>query len=372
MTTSITFENADISDAIKKAGRVAPNKSGIAFDKAAGMVLEIHPGGEPACLVRTCDLDVFFTEAVSCVASSGDPVRWRLPSQPLLAVVGTLPIGTGKTVTLTQDGNRIAISSGRLKANLVLMLIDSYPDWDMFDSSALSTITGLGGKLSLVEWAASSHNDPPLCGVHLDGTSAIATDRYKMARVPCKIDLAKPITIPAGIMSGLLHSMGDTAIGVNGHQFLLAPSDFTQIATVIYAVDYPNVSRVMITEHEETVEVGKAVILDKLNRANQFAGNERAPMLKIFFGKSEIAPLMVNSEVGLIGDVIEVDGQISHPRVEIKLSPKNIIDAINRAPGDRIKISYNPLEPNKPLYIWDGSGYESWVPPRRDNTPNQE
>lgn len=372
MTTSITCENAAIAEAVKKAARVAPNKSGMAFDKAAGIVLEVNPGSQSSLLVRACNLDVYYTESVSSITCTGEPTRWRLPTQPLLAVLGTLPIGTGKTVTLTQDGNRISISSGRLKASLVLMLIDSYPDWDMFDSSELSTVTGLGSKLSAVEWAASAHNDPPLCGVHLDGTSAIATDRFSLARVPCKLDLPKPITIPAGILSGLLFTMGDTAVGINGHQLLLAPSDFMQVITVIYDIDYPPVGRVMITEYEQTVEVSKGALLDKLNRANQFAGNDRAPMLKVYFGKGEIAPLMVNPEVGLIGDVIEVDGQIPHPRVELKFTPKNIISAVNRAPGDRIKLGYNPTEANKPLYVSDGTGYESWVPLRRDNAPNQE
>lgn len=372
--TSVTFETATIADAIRRAARIAPGKAGIAFDKASGLYFEISPDENVKCLIRATNLEAFHTEAIATVAADGDQTCWRLPSQLLAAVVGSLPPKSGSQVTFLQEGKKITVRQGRMKSSMQMIDETEYPNWEMFDTSPLSTVQGLGQRVGMVEWAASSDGTAPLAGVYLDGEHAYATDRYRLARVPCKIDLEKPITIPSGILGQSLKSMGDTEVGVSGMQLLLAPDEWTQLRTVIYDTPYPPVKMLFDTEtYEAKVELNKTHLLEKLARANNYAGADRNPLLQTFWGKGEIAIMMVNSEIGLFGDVIECPGQLDHARVEIKFTPKNLADALNHAPENNVTIHYDHIvnDPriNKNIKVDGGAGYECLVMKRQEARP---
>lgn len=371
MPTKITFETATIADVIKKAARVAPAKSGHAFDKAAGVVVDIFPNEEAKCVVRATNLDVFYTEIVGVLDVEGDEVRWRLPSMVLASVLDTLPTTSGSTVTITQtEDNRVLITSKRMKVTLMRMDETFFPDWDMFDPAGLTQVSGLGGRLAQVEWASSSQSSPPLCGVHLDGEFAIATDRYRLARIPCRVDLPHPVTIPSGILGNVLKPMGDVGLGVNGSTLRIAVDDFAQIQTVIFEAQFPPLGKVTRSDYEQSVTVNKTQLINILNRANQFAGADRSPMLKMYVGKGEVAVMMENEEIGLMGDVVECLAGGDHPRTEFKFTPKNILDGVSKSPNDKIELRYDPSNTMRAFYIDGGSGYESWIVPRKETKPS--
>jgi DNA polymerase III sliding clamp (beta) subunit (PCNA family) len=240
----------------------------------------------------------------------------------------------------------------------------------MFDGSELTMVSALGARVAMVEWAAASDGIPPLCGVYLDGTYAIATDRYKLIRIPCKIDLPRPVLIPSGILGQALKTMGETGVGLSGTQFLLAPDDYTQLRTVIYDAQYVPANLIFATEYEAVVEVDKAEMLDKIGRACNYAGAERNPVLKTFWGKGSIVVMMEDAEVGLFGDVIECPSQLQHDRIEIMFSPKYLTDTLSHAPDPKVKISYDFSHNNTPhVRIDGGSGYFGWVMKRKDSRP---
>lgn len=372
MTTTIVFESATLIDVIKKAARIAPSKAGSAFDKAWGILMQVTPGEEVKCLVRATNLDVFYTEIVGCVSAEGDDAVWRMPSQLLASTLGNLPIGSGKQIKIHQDGplEKIQITSGRMKANVNLGDAAYYHEWDMFATEEMFQVTGLGGRIGMVEWAADTGQPPPYCGVWIDGEYLTATNRYVLARVPMEIpDLPRPIVVPAGILGSSLKTMGDTAVAVSETQLELMPDDFTQIATVTYDVGIPSMDRITSFQYPVEVEVPKTLLLDMLNRASQFAGADRSPLLKTFFGRGEIAAMMENDEVGLIGDVVEVPGEIDHKRVEIRFNPKYLISALSHAPGERVTLGYDPGDPMRFFYVQGDAGYQSWVVPLKEVKP---
>lgn len=368
--TDITFETATIADAVRRAAKVAPGKSGHAFDKAAGLLFEIDPSVN-ACMIRATNLDAFHAEVIGVVASSGDPARWRLPSMLLAQVVGGLPPKAGSQVTFTQNGRKITVKQGRMTATMNMMDDDSYPDWELFDASQLTPVASLGQRVGMVEWAATTDNSPPLCGVYLDGTYAVSTDRYKVARVPCKIEnLERPILIPSGVLGQVLKPMGETGIGFDGHQFLLAPDGYTWVSTTIYDTEFPKLDPIYAFEYEAEVEVNKTELLEKINRALSYSGADRNPLLKTYWGKREIAVMLENAEVGLFGDVIEPGNGLDHKRVQINFSPKNLTDALNNAPDAKVTIHYDystadPRE-KKTIRVDGGSGYQVWIMKRVD------
>lgn len=370
MTSSITFEIAAFADVIKKASKVAPTK-GTAFDKAAGIVIEFDPSQTvPLAVVRATNLDVFSLEWMNVSEWAGEAARWRLPSALLSLVVGSLPIGTGKLVTMSSEHGAhnfvVNLKSDRTKAKFYPMRIEDYPQWGAFDPDKMYPASDLGGRLSQVEWACSS-SDLHMSGVYLDGEWAIATDRYRLARVPLSIpDLAAPIIVPSGVLSQILKQTGDVQIGFDGHLLNIMPDEYSQVKAVIYDVQFPKVQGVMDRELDTEVSVDRDALLEKMMRVTSFGQSDRVSSLRIFWGKSEIAFYMSNLEIGQIGDVMEVPNQIEHARFEQRFTAKNLTEAIAKAPNKDLKLAYNYGDPKSIVRIDGGSGYTAWVMPRTD------
>lgn len=361
----VVFENATIADSISKAARVAPTK-GSAFDKAAGILMTLDPAAGTVSL-RATDLEIFYMEIVDAVEVEGEGC-WRFPSQIISGVLSKLPIGSGRQVTLEEiESGTVSIKSGRTSAKLRTTDSSYFPNWEPFDPDELQVVSDLGTRIQQVEWAALSGGDPPMCGIHLDGKNVIATDRVRMAIAPCEAGpIYKPITIPTGILNPVMRSMRDVAIGIGEGQLHLMPDKSTQIRTVIFDMPYPPVERAMRRDEPTSVKFKKNLLLEMIDRTMVFGANDRSPLLTMFVGSGEIAVMMSDQEQGLLGDVIDVPGYADHKRMKILFTPKNLTDAINASPSDQVEMFYDPEKPSSVIRIDGGSGYESWVMPRRE------
>lgn len=356
------FETATLADCLKKAAAVAPAK-GQAFDKAAGIVLDLSP---ESCVIKATNLEVFYTEWIDAV-DVDENMTWRLPSVLLASVIGSLPIGSGKTVVLEQKNNTIYIEQGRTKARINLLPLEYYPIWTAFDPEVCVDAGRFADRLKQVQWAASGNAaDHPFNGIHVSGEIIVATDRYRIAAVPLVIPgLQKPVTVPGGPLVAALGRSGDVKLGSEGDQLLIMPDEHTQVRAVCYGQEYPKYQNVMKRDQPESITCNRTSLLEIMNRALTFSGSERTPVMRVFIGQEEIAVMMTNTEVGLLGDVVEVPGYATHARIEFTFTPKNLMDALGASPNDHINLYYNPAYPGKPLRIDGGSGYEAWIAPRK-------
>lgn len=363
--TSVTFETATIADAIKKASRVSPAK-GKAFDEAGGIVIEITTGESPQVIIRATNLDVFQTEWVDCVRAEGEDAIWRLPTGLLASFMASLPIGTGKEVVLQEikQGlySHIKISAGRAKAKLNLLDVTDYPSWGTFDPDDLTPILDFGGKVDMVEWAANSSEQPPLSGVNFTGTEVQATDRYRVAVAPLIIPgLEEPATVPSGILGQILKQTGEVRVKFTEHQLFMMPDSTTQIISVIYGAPYPKMKKIKDRERPQSFTVRKDDLLAVINRSTLASQTERVPTLRMFIGAEEVACMTEGTDQVYVGDILEVAGQCTHERFEIKFTPKNLVDSLNKVPNERVTIGYDISNPMAVLYLNGGSGFEAWV-----------
>lgn len=360
----VTFENATIADSVGKAARVAPTR-GEAFDKANGILMTLDPE-EGTVILRATNLDIFYLEVVDATSVEGT-AEWRFNAQLLASVVSKLPIGSGKTVTFWQEGGEIHMKSGRTTAKFRWMDSTYYPTWEPFDPDKLDMVADLGARIKQVEWAAMEDDEVIYSGIHLDGKQAYATDRVRLAVVPCEAEpIYKPITIPAGILKPVIGALRDVAIGIDEGMFLLMPDTATQIKTRIYDKTYPPVLKAMEREWTSKVSVKKAALLEIIDRASVFAQHDRAPKLVFMIGKGEIAVMCSDVDMGLLGDVVEIDGQADHARHRIMFTPRNLTDALNAAPSETVDLWYNLDEVGWPVKIDGGSGFNALVMPRNE------
>lgn len=358
----VTFENATIADSVNKAARVAPTK-GEAFDKASGIVMELDSEDNTVTLKST-NLNVFYLEVVDAIEVTGDGV-WRFPSGIFAQVMAKLPIGSGKNVTLEQKGGEVHLKSGRTTAKFRTLESAYYPAWEAFDPEKLEVVPNLGARIQQVEWAAMTDHEVIYAGIHMDGTHVMATDRIRMAITECEAEpIFRPITIPAGILKPVISNLRDVAVGIDDGMFLLMPDVATQIRTRIYDRDYPPIKRSLERTWATSVKVRKAPLLEIIDRAVIFAQRERDQKLTFIIGKGEIAVMCADSEIGLLGDAIELPGQCSHGRHKVMFTPKNLTDALNAAPSEEVELHYDPDNAKLPFKIDGGSGYVALVMPR--------
>lgn len=340
---------------------IAPS-TGQAFDKAAGLVLEVHPAMGVAVLKAT-DTSAFYMEWLTPTECTGDSSVWRMPSKMVAGFIGSLPIGSGKTVTLRQEDRTLHITSGRARCKFQLIGNEYYPSWDAFGEEHLSTVEGFGGRLKQVAWAVST-NEQPFTDVYMDGEMMVATDRYKVATVPLMCKLEKPISIPPTSISSILKEHGDIKVGVKDTMLHIMPDDSTQLMAVISGMEFPPVWNIMVREYPETIKTKRDQLVECIQRSRHAIGADRSPVLKTWFGREEIA-FAVLQEGALIGDVVPCEGYATHAkRFETGFSHDNLLGALNNAPNNDIRICYNPDNPKANLYIDGGSGYETWVAPR--------
>lgn len=366
--TKVTFETAALADAIKKANVVAPGR-GKAFDEAGGIVIDVLPEHN-LVVVRATNRDVFYMEWVAVLDIEGDACSWRLPNLIVAPIITSLPIGTGKVISLEEvasgTSSHLAMVSGKTKAKFFLMDMTYYPEWEVFDPDDLTNVSDLGERISMVEWCVG--NDvPPLNGVNFNGTEVKSTDRYRVAVVPLPIkNLTEPITIPAGILGQILKQTGDVRVGFTEHQMLLMPNENTQVRTVLYGGDYPTMARLMNRDRPNTVTLQKDALIEVLNRATLASPGDRFLLLHMYVGKESISVRVDGPESNVL-DVLDLPGQADHPRVDIRITPKMLVDILNNAPGKGVSISYDVSNPEGHLYISGDKGYEAWMVARRAN-----
>lgn len=366
--TKVIFENATIADSIGKAARVAPTK-GEAFDKASGILMVLDPE-DNTVTIKSTNLQIFYLEVVDAVEVEADKLtEWRFHASTIAQVMAKLPIGSGKQVSFADQGGEVHIKSGRMTAKFRKMDPQYYPKWEPFDPDALEVVPDLGARIQQVEWAAMDGDEAIYAGIHIDGESIVATDRIRMACVPCEAEpIYKPITIPAGILKPVLTNLRDVAIGIDEGMFLLMPDVSTQIRTRIFEKDYPPVKKgLMARTWPTSVKFSKQALLDIIERAEIFAQRDRSPKMTFIIGKGEIAVMCSDADMGLLGDAMEIDGQADHSRKKIIFTPRNLKDALNAAPSGEVEFFYDPGDSTKPIKVDGGSGYVALVMPRRES-----
>lgn len=363
--TKIVFENAALAAAVKKAAQVAPSR-GAAFDKANGILLEITPGEELPVALRATDLNVFFSEWVNVLEADGPETVMRVPALQLQRIASSLPIGSGKTCTFEEKDGKLLITSGRTRATLNMLSTDYFPRWDVFDPAGMQTVNALGARINQVAWASSKEQVAPLNGIHFDGEYVLATDRYRIAKVPCEIDLAEPITIPNTVLTNVIKDMAEAKVAVRDGMLLVMPDTHTQIKLVTFGDPFPGLTKAFNYQYDDFIVIDKDHLSEVINRCGAIGAVDRMPVMRTWIGLEEFAVMMENGEIGKLGDVIALPGQAHHTRTQMLFTPQWILDAIALAPDDTVKLHYNAGRKFPLLHVDGGAGYQAWVMTRAD------
>jgi DNA polymerase III sliding clamp (beta) subunit (PCNA family) len=367
---TISFEVAALKEALRKADRAAAKAGSEAFSKAAGTMLSDLDEEAKEVQVRATNLSFFLTQWVSYDSFEGDlsSLPWLLPSGPVAKVLETVKIGSGKLVTLRRTGNTVAITCGRMKAELRLLTNTSWPQWEAFDSSGFDLCSGLAERMSQVDWAKMAKPAEPAhwTGVFLDGKKAYASNRYQLAVTDLPVAaVAQPISVPSELVIPFLKDAGEIALGQIGNRLCVQPDDWTQIEVVLYAGKPPNVDKIARTDYEHRVTIDKAPFVDALRALESVGIKDDAPHAQLSFGGGQIA-FWVEESDGVQRMETSMGGvdDGGHELVPMRFNLRMLADAVGRAPSSVVRLHYDDkTQRGKPRLHVDtpGGSYGVWL-----------
>ena len=368
MTTEITFENAQLADALAKANRIAPVK-GAAFDRAAGFLLDVNPITR-RMTVRSSDLDATFLMHVPAVAGNGDAAVWRLSSLLLSGMVTSLPLNSERKIKMIDRGDGfIRLTSDRWVAKLHTLRPEDYPIIPEFSQEGMVEANEFSDKVEQVAWAADKKH-AILAGVHIDGTRLIGCNQGGVAVIPCAVSIDAPATVPLASLATLLKGATDVKLRVAEKALHIALDSETQATSRLIEGAYPDVDRVLRDDFVGNVQVDKGSFLDALNRMLVLVRVERMPAMQITFDGSGLIKMLTFDmdvdQVGRMQDSVEMSGEWND-KFSLMIQPQRLVNAVQHSRAKFVTIGFGNVDHDKakkvPLQIKDDQGYNCHIMP---------
>lgn len=367
--TKVVFETATIADVLNKAMRCNPN-DGVANTDIAGTYLMIRPGER--VVVRATNLETFYTEWVETVNIEGPAVDWRVSNQAA-RFIGNMPIGAGRTVIIDDETGVIQMRDGKnsaMRGTVPRLTTTNYPRWEPFSEAESSAVPALASKLEQVIWAAakpSDKGDADLQGIYFDGDQIMATNRYRVASVPCEVPIIagrQPVTVPAAILSRMVHHSGDVRVSITPKGLGISPDDHSQIEVLAYARNFCEAAmKAAPRTFDHTLNVNCEEMVNIATRMQAIVKTAKNPLLKLFIGgRSILFHAKGDSDQEVTEDAVPAEGADHAPTI-LSFDPQIFIDAMGKCPSPRADLSYNLTQTRgkaNVAYLSGGAGYESW------------
>jgi DNA polymerase III sliding clamp (beta) subunit (PCNA family) len=371
MPTKVSYSPADLSRAFDLANRVAPTSKGGAWDKAAGMLMEVDPDG--TTVVRATDLDrsvyVVF-DASEMKDPPEEAFEWRVSSLFLAPFVRTLD----KTVTVTPDSknNAIVFRSGQSRLSVPLMDSSQYPDFEMPPTMVPTDGTNLAALADRVIWACDANSKTtPLAGLHADGDNVVGASHEKMSLLEVPLEIPKPITFPARELISLAKGFSDVRISADDSRVFLWLSDTDWISSNLIIAPYPKYENLRFDFWTDAIVLSKVSIQTSLERLSIIAAMDRGGMtgLTLAISENRLNMKVFVKEVGDVEEALTITGGPDEG-VGIKLSLSNFAEAVRNVDGTHFTLQFgNKNKPGQahlhPVKITDETGWEATLMPRR-------
>lgn len=380
----VSIETGLFAETLKRAADVSPN-SGKDITVYAGVIIEVNCQ-DKTVRVRATDAETFFSSWIPCevevLAGAMEDQVWRLPAKAFSTIVGSLPSSAGSMVSLVKEGTRLQMKSGKTQASFNLINPDGYPNWDPFAGTDLQVIPGLRDAMKRVEWcvAKGAEGIPPKGGIFLGHDMVGAFDGYRFAAVEMELPFTKDHCVPLAILRTVMSNgkvEPEVGISPDDNNFLAQLDEDTQYSSRLYSVKWPNVRVFPKDRRNQThsIEFSRDDFVAMCRRALQMNTSKRVAKLDLFIGGGQIAVFCADTDMGFLGDAMELPGQADHDKTHIRVVPDHFLDAIQS--GDElITMHYRAghqyvdqenasreHKMNSNLRLSLGRSYEAWVMP---------
>lgn len=364
---TVEFSVADLADAVKRANVVAPTR-GRELDMFKGFVFDVYPG-EDYVTLRTTNGDIYYTEFLYPKSIDVEKqTSWRVASASTHGIVSNLKLS--ETVKFKDEGGKIRITSGRMKASTPLIRSGDYPDADlfMFEPDNMIKMSGFGKRLDQVGWAVSTDGLPPRCGVYMDEEHIGATNGKLLVRLPNEYSFAdgrSNIVIPYALVGPILRQIEEIELGVLGNNLIISPTEDIFIKCALYEPRFDPINRIMEKEHGAVLSFDKDEMLGVLSRVSNIGASDRQIALDLYI-VSEMMTLSIKDRDAAeeIEETILLQSGGDHEMCKFRFSIEYFRDIVAKAPGKDIVMHYSPEKTASMVKFTADEGYEGVVMPR--------
>ncbi|AKJ72484.1 DNA polymerase III sliding clamp beta [Gordonia phage Amore2] len=370
MATVIEFNNATLADAIKRANTVAPTR-GREFDMFKGFVFDINPDEEFVTL-RATNGELYYTEYLYPVNMEVDQaVSWRVSSVSTPGIISNLSVKGN--IKMKDEGGKIRMTSGRMKATTPLIRGGEYPDIEhfLYEPENMIQMTGLGARMDLVGWATTNDGMPPRCGVYMDEDYLCATNGIALVRVPNEYkfkDGRENVVIPYQLVAPILRTLEEVEVGVIGNHLVMSPTEDILIKCTMFDPGFDPVNRVMEKEYEASISFNRDEVVNALNRVSKVGRADRQIALDVFI-VGEMMTLAIrdrDSSEEIEESILLIEDAPHDELVRYIFSIEFFTEAISKSPTKELTMFYNPSKPVSVVKVQAVGGYEAAIMPRID------
>lgn len=364
---NVSIDAATLADAVQKAARIAPTK-GDAFDKAAGLLLDVDPVNKKV-EIRSTNLSIHYLHSLELVEVGGDmnPVVWRLPSSLIANICTALDLGEGERVTFHDRGDGfVRMVASTTKARFATYDSDAFPHFKR-QVGDFSEAHDFGVRAEQVAWAADP-GSPRLGGVHVTGKRLEATNGYLLAEVPCEVPVDDAVTVPLTAIASMLSKGSDVRTRVEDRRLMINLDQDAQVQTTVLAEEFPNTDGLKRDNFLGEATVYRDQFVRIIERIFAMSKTERdvSDLKLTFSGSGLLKKLILDIEVpgvGRVQDEVELGGEFSD-EFNCYVQPEYFRQAVESSKQPIVTIAFGP-DPLKPIRCYDDVGYEVWFQPKQ-------
>ena len=326
-----------------------------------------------ACLrnvlqIVATDLDVRADVEIDAGVPQGG---WDLcvPADKLIGAVETAP-EIEIRIEVDAMAGRVILTSGRVVHELAYLPADEFPaSAGTGEIDCILPPGVLPRLLGAVQHAIcrdeSKYN---LCGVRLQPNlethrlEAYATDGHRLSvasvSLPSLVEIDRigdPLTLPARALKLIAGLAGSIEIERTDSSLICDLME-TSISARLLDGDYPDVRRVIPTDHKELIIVRREALIEALLACGVAADDK----LRTVTLEARTEELVVSAlgDLGTCTAIVPLGGEEAHAELKISVNSRYLIAALEALPGDEIWIKYGSAGSPLLLLPADMTGYD--------------
>lgn len=287
------------------------------------------------------------TRAESTVAATVDAPAGAEVFLPRDALARCTENAADDSVTLTgTDSAKVQFACGSFTSSLPTGSCSTWPRWAPVDGPDLEVSVGDWRQILRVRFAASDDQmHPMLLGIHLDGSTAAATDKKRVAQARLA-NTFPPVTVPKDFLAHIDRFVDqDCAMRVSpGH--LAVSVGRNRWTTTLLPKGYPSLDAHLVMRSEQLLTVSASDLRASLDRISVFGRDTSAFILEVATADS-LCVTALGPEAATASDRLACSGTWTGT---VAFTPAVLSDAIAAAAVESVSFGM-VLDPLKPVLV---------------------
>ncbi|MEH6467348.1 MAG: DNA polymerase III subunit beta [Porticoccus sp.] len=270
-----------------------------------------------------------------------------VPARKLMDICRSLP--DGAEITLSEEGGRVQVTSGRSRFTLSSLPANEFPNVDdgpgkcefSIEQNALKQLID-HTAFAMAQQDVRYYLNGMLLEVGNDRVRAVATDGHRLAMMDTQIaglpeELTQVILPRKGVieLSRLLSDEGDVSVVLGNNHIRIATADFRFTSKLVDGA-YPDYDRVLPKGGDKQMEGNREELKNAFSRT-AILSNEKYRGVRLLLSESQLTLIANNPEQEEAQEEVTVN--YSSDELEVGFNVSYVIDVLNVLRGENVRFT---------------------------------